>query len=183
MSRRAAAAGVLSSLLAAGCAGPPPITEIYLVVDSDLAVRGGLPERGIRVIKLDVLLFDGSPPLEGYTAILNEAYHDHSELPLSWGLYAAGDRRRTIELVARGYERGLDWELPRVEQRARVQFVPDEVRVLCLSLASACVDVECPAEETCDGGACVPIEVESDLLEPYEATDVRCPPGWPVAAP
>lgn len=180
-------ASLLVLLGVAGCAGEP-VTEIFLSVDTDL-VAPAPPFVPIRVIRVEILLPDERLPRTGFTAILNEAYRDHVEPPVTWGIYAESDLDREIEVTVRGFERGAPGELAAIEKRARVQLVPQEIRVLCLDLRGACErgagGPECDIGETCHVDAagaagCVPTEIDEDRLPPYDAADVRCPDGWPA---
>lgn len=182
---RRAALMALSCMLLGGCASHEPLTEILLVVDTDLAVREGqVPEDAIEVIRLE-LLVAGAPPRTGFTAVLDEGYAEHVDPPVSWGLLAVTDPDGELDVFVRGYPRLAPTALPVVEKHARVRFVAGEVRVLCMDLMAACAGVECTGATTCHADAsgvasCVSVLVDEERLPAYVEGDVTCPDEWPA---
>lgn len=204
------AAGILVSVAVlgglGGCADGPPVTELLVLADTDLARPADDPEAPppgecaalpagvdaceLRLVKLDIDVpgDPGSPT--GLTTIVDPAFEDHVEPPVSWGVVAPdGDPTAEVEIVLRGYFRGADEpesaEPPLVVKRARVAFVQDEIRLLCIHLEGSCAGVSCPAGQTCDEGSCKSTRIDSARLPVVDrGTDPPpCPMRWPAAAP
>ena len=177
------AMGVVGAAMG-GCNVGDPITEIFVRVDSDLVVRGDQPvpcsSAGlcgeIRIVKLDILLEPPAAPRTGFTAIVHEQRRGHVNPPVSWGIVARSDRELEIEVVARGYTHGFEGETPLVEQRARLFFVPDHIKTLCLALDGECLGRPCAAGSTCVGGLCVPSCIDSAVLPDHGH---GCQSRWP----
>ncbi|MFO0661160.1 MAG: hypothetical protein U0165_15210 [Polyangiaceae bacterium] len=71
----------------------------------------------------------------------------------------------------------------RVSRRARLGFIDGKTKLLRMTLRGECLDVTCPAGQTCDGGACVPIDLDvNDLPDAPEdpLQDIVFPQGVPI---
>ena len=171
----------IGALWLSSCASPDPVTEILVSMDTDMVRRGDVsPTPALSLIRLE-LLVPGEPPRTGFTAIVLEEYRERVDPPVSWGVWDVDDPLEQIEIVVTGV--GEDVE-PIVEKRARLGFVRNDVRLLCLDLMSACVGFECLGDTTCHVGemgvaACVPIDIDVSRLPIYRGDETDCLADWP----
>ena len=136
-------AALLAALLAASCGADDDLTEIVLVVDTDLAV-------GVDVDAFEMVVEGPSETTEPLVVPLTGP--DAAALPFSIGLVAAGPDIGELTVKVSALLRGA----PVVARTARARFVAGEVRRLDVALRCRCRPVTCPADQTCgDDGLCV----------------------------
>lgn len=148
------------ALLAASCAGPS-LTEILVVVDTDLAVPAQLAR-----VRFLVRGPDG-------------------EERLAWADFAAGEPRPAVlALVHRGGplgpvavdvrgERGAGEVI--VERSAEVAFFPGEVLVLPMHLLARCTGVRCAELDTCGEAGCGPRAIDPATLPRWNGEPPHAP--------
>ncbi|MBX3250403.1 MAG: hypothetical protein KF901_24725 [Myxococcales bacterium] len=137
------------------CACKSSITEVVVVVDSDLDVPEALDR-----LQIDVSGPDGRR--EQATATLGAA---ETPLPRTLSLVHEGGVLGPFDVTVRGFRD----EDEIVERRARFDFVPGQSLVLTMHLVRACVGLDC-RPGTCSEDGCAGIE--------------RGPlPAWPGSAP
>lgn len=141
------------SLFASACAEKAP-TQLVVWVDSDLPVPGQLDR-----IEVEVDSFGAQPVVV--------ADVETQPLPRSVALLHEGGPLGPIEVEVRGSVRGS----VTVSRRARVSFVPEEVKVLRLSLERSCRMLSCPESQSCQAGVCGSLDVAEDDLESYPPPD------------
>ncbi|HJL20407.1 MAG TPA: hypothetical protein RMH99_32370 [Sandaracinaceae bacterium LLY-WYZ-13_1] len=137
--------------LAASCG--TPLTEVLLVVDTDLAVPDELDE-----VRIDLIGPDAS--LKRSEGRLMEA----SELPKTLAIVHRGGPLGPVRVTVTGLRNGRNV----VQRRASFFFVEGEVRILRLDLLDACTGLACRSDETCGPNGCRPIDVEEGELRPYD---------------
>jgi alpha-tubulin suppressor-like RCC1 family protein len=145
-------AGAAAALIA-GCEGE--LTEILVVVDSDLAVPGE-----IDAVRIEVMSGPAAPA-QTSTGILGVPRMP--SLPRTLALVHKGGPLGPIEVRAQV----LQGPTVVVERRARVSFVQGEVRVLRLNLDRDCEGMMCGAGMTCAAGVCRSIDVPASELPPW----------------
>lgn len=148
-----------SVVLFASCASQRPPTEIFLVVDADAALRAEASSLALRVT--------------------GTAVGGASEVALDRAVTGAELRWPvTVGIVPRGNDatRGLRVEATLVSTdgtstraTARTSYVPEETRVLRLSLEACCTGLACADTETCAGCLCVPDAVDVRALPTFGA--------------
>ena len=143
---------VVAALCLTACG--EPLTQIVLQVNSDIStdeigpvlitVRGPSDEIGVE-----------------YTANFARP-GGPTGFPITLGLVldddAMGDMI-SVEVIASQVD-GVDT----VEASARTNFVPDSTRQLSLLLDTACIEIPCGSEETCQGGVCVDNVINGETL-------------------
>jgi hypothetical protein len=143
MSARARNLGLLVLLLAACSDNVVPITQIIVLVDSDLSVPGELD-----TLSLDVTGAIDVPPA---AADLTE-----ERLPRSLGLVYSGGPLGPITVKVRGQLA----DKTVVQRTARVSFQKDKTLVLRMPLQRACLTTPaCGADLTCNLGECVSVTI------------------------
>ena len=147
-------ASTVALILLAAC-GTEDLTELVVVIDTDLAVPGELD--GLRLaIESPAGMRETSSPLGGAA---------DPTLPVSFSLEHGGHSwLGPVTVTAEGTLGGV----PVVAQVRRTSFVRGERRLLTLFLSRDCRGVACPAEETCDRGACVAIDVPPESLPRWQ---------------
>lgn len=141
----------LVGLLVAACSAP--LTEVLVVVESDLAVPAELDEIVVTITHPD-----------GVQTRQSMAGLGPGELPLprSLAMVHEGGPLGPYRVVVQGRLAGAAV----VERAGALTFVAGEIRVWRVVLGRACLGVDC-AGTTCDGGACRAVEVAQAELEPY----------------
>lgn len=142
--------GLVSILTTGGC-GDDPLTELIVAVDTDLSV----PDE-IDSIRIDVTGPGGE--LRRATGVLE----GEGRLPATLGIAHRGGPLGPIRVTVTGRLAGRDV----IQRRARVEFVPERVVVLRLTLDAACIGIRCPEEQTCAGGNC-----RAQQVAPSELSD------------
>lgn len=141
----ASALALTTIVVAAGCAEEP--TEIVLVVESDLAVPS----------ELDAVRVSAIGP-SGQTTTSSADLAAGPALPRTVVLVHAGGPLGPVDVTVTGDLGGA----PVVERRLRVRFETGRtlrLRVLLSRDCAAAVAPSCGASETCEAGACRPIDV------------------------
>lgn len=134
-----------------GCA--EPITEIIVVVDSDLLVPDELD--AVRI----VVESGRMPPVEVEADL---RYPDELHLPLTYSLVPENDGVGEFTVVVTGLHAGADV----VSRTATVTFVSGESLILRMDLRRICVGVAC-APDTCVEGECVEPGAHQDWLSEW----------------
>ena len=148
------------SCLAAACSGA--LTELVVVVDSDLAVPGELDAVEVRVSGVESMSASG--------AITNA-----EPLPRTVGVVHRGGGLGPVEVTVIGSRGGAEV----IRARAVTWFVRGQTLVLPIFLSQECTGVTCPAGRTCDGGACVSASVDPATLAVWSGTVPRLDGGDP----
>ncbi len=145
---------LLSLLLLSAC-GTSPRTEVVLLVSTDYAVPSEVDAFNATV---------DAPDMEIQTA--------------SATLSSPSDEPRTLGLVYRDGPLGpFDATIQGMlgggvvaTRRARFTFQEGRTLVLRIHLSRSCESVRCAGDETCEDGACRPILVAPDELQPWPPT-------------
>jgi hypothetical protein len=146
--------GIAASGLVA-CA--EPLTEIVVVVDSDLPVPAGLDAVRVTVEGPSGIPVETSATLTGAGT---------ARLPVTLGVRPRETGSGTVRVRAVGARAGTE----RVAALARTNFVEGERLLLRMVLEAACVDVRCAADETCSGGACVDARRDPATLPRFDGS-------------
>jgi hypothetical protein len=139
---------VLLALLLAGCS----VTEVVLVIDSDLRIPDQLDEVRIEV--------DGSARALDVRVPMATT----SELPLTHALVPADGRESFAVTVT-----GLSGGNPVVADRRESGWVDGESRLLELWLGRDCRGETCDAGSVCSRDGCMPIAIAPEMLPPFES--------------
>ena len=166
MHLRCTTLGVLAALFAGACGEPTPLTEILVVVDSDLQVPEALDTVSLEILR------PPDVPLGPFTQLVDPSKRFAVPLPVSVGIKASSDPTRRITVVATGVRR-TDVV---VEQQADVDFQEGRVVVLCIRLDADCQDVVCEDDTTCRGGMCTSPAVGAGELQLYDGEEPTCQP-------
>jgi hypothetical protein len=151
----------LITLAVALCACTQPLTELVVVVDSDIAVPAGIDAiavfvegaQGIPTPSRTSLVGDGAP-----------------RLPVTLGVRPRESGNTPVRVRAVGFLGGTT----RVEAQVRTNFVEGERLLVRLTLVDRCVGVRCGVEQTCSDGRCVEAYVDPATLERFDpARDPR----------
>lgn len=151
--RQILALALTGSSLLLSCSSTDPLTELIVVVDTDMSVPAVVDSVRISV---DSSAIDGGSS--------------------SRTLDLRDDRPATLGLVHRGGPLGplhievvgLQNESTFITRTAEVSFVAKRVRALRMNLLTSCLGVECPDGETCgDSGFCRNETVSADELESW----------------
>jgi hypothetical protein len=147
----------MASVLALGCSSG--LTELVVVVDSDLAVPGELQR-----VTLEVTGPSGDKALQD--AAVDLATGGAPTLPLTLSLTPGSGALEPVTVTAVGT--GLAGV---VERTVVTGFVRGERRMVRLWLLRACLGVDCATGETCgDDGICVDATVRPEDLPPWTGT-------------
>ncbi|MEM9191645.1 MAG: LamG-like jellyroll fold domain-containing protein [Myxococcota bacterium] len=125
-----------------GCS-TDPLTEIVVVVDSDLAAGDEINEVRIEVEGL------GPERQEARAAIGSDV-----DLPVVTGLVYRGGPLGPIAVTASGVMGGEEV----LSRKAEVSFRSEESLLLRLDLVRSCLPTACPAGETCGEAGCESVE-------------------------
>ncbi len=140
------------SLLVVACRPEPALTELMVVVDTDLAVPGALDGFNVRVLtELGVT----------EASVHYDLIGDQVSLPATFGVVPRdgdADRRVTVEVDAT-----LAGSV-RLTTSAVTGFVEGRDLWLDMFLACDCVGTTCPENETCRRDGCVPEAADPDEL-------------------
>ncbi|MCZ7681726.1 MAG: hypothetical protein M5U28_24205 [Sandaracinaceae bacterium] len=128
--------------LLGSCGGE--LTEILVVVDSDLAVPSALDGLRVEVSGAEAMTAEGSLRAGA------------SGLPRTVGVVHRGGSLGPLTIRAVGSLGGVDV----VSARAVTSFLRGRTLVLPLFLSRACASVSCGNDETCSGSACVSAAVD-----------------------
>jgi hypothetical protein len=156
-SRSVALASLCCSFALLACSGSAsgPLTEIVVVVDTDLAVPSQV--KSLRVVARGP---DGaskmvSGPLTGPNAIT---------LPLSFGATAPGSGAFSVTATGVGPS-----DSPVIVRDVVTAFVEGERRILHIVLGADCYQRACTGGDTClEGGACGSPDVSADDLPAFD---------------
>lgn len=147
-----------SALLSAGCTAK--ITEVVVVVDTDLRIPAQIDSIDVRVTSPGQTFPGLDAPLDGPT---------RNSLPLTVGLRSESDSDTPFSVVVRGLLRGSE----QIRAEVSTRFVPGERRVLRIRLTESCLGVMCRSgDTTCRDGECRDIAVDPQLLPPLSSLDL-----------
>ncbi|UJR79655.1 Hypothetical protein I5071_16930 [Sandaracinus amylolyticus] len=134
----------------ASCAAPTPVTELMIVVDTDLRV----PEE-LETIRIEMR--DGQGTMREASADVAGG----APLPVTLGVVS----RTTLGPIDVDVI-GLRGSAEVVRRSARVEFVQDRTRALRLDLLASCRAVTCEDGQTCAASGCRPVDVgPGELLD------------------
>jgi hypothetical protein len=158
---------LLLALVVGACA--QPVTEVVVLVNSDLYAMGA-----VNIIGIDV-----TPTVEGLPAgVLRQTI---TSLPATLGVQASGGSSGTFDVSVQLFMSSSFGEAPLIvvgRQAFGVSFVPDQTRVLSIELPSACAcrGTTCPAPDTpgCE-------DLQSPPLEPFDTS--KLPASTTLGAP
>lgn len=144
-----------------------PLTEVLLVVDSDMDVPTELDE-----IRVDLIGPDGS--LKRSAGRIDDA----SQLPRTLALvHMEGNALGPVQVTVTGLQSGRNV----IQRRASFSFVQGQVRILRMDLLDKCVGVGCSGAETCGETGCRAVDVQESELIPYDESLVsRVDGGTPM---
>ena len=142
---------VLLALTAAAAGGCHVLTEIVLVIDTDMEVPADVAQFVVTV--------DGAAGMYGPLPVDLTVTEN---LPATLGLRPATEGSNApLSVTVDAYSQ----DGPRVlMQTARTRFVPNERRMLRMVLSVSCLPVTCEADQTCQNGACVSSDLPADSL-------------------
>jgi hypothetical protein len=147
--------GLVALLAVAGCASR---TEVILAVDTDIST-------------LDQITIEVTSPanvMQGSNATIGTG---QPPLPRTLGLTWSGGALGPYHAVVTGLAGGV-----RIVQRtATFYFVQNETRVVHLDLVARCIGTTCVTGETCGPTMCVPEQLGSMDLTPFNGTIDRSP--------
>ncbi|WP_157069334.1 hypothetical protein [Sandaracinus amylolyticus] len=144
-------------LALASCAAPTPVTELMIVVDTDLRVPDEL-----ETIRIEMR--DGQGAMREASADVAAG----APLPVTLGLVS----RTTLGPIDVDVI-GLRGSTEVLRRSARVVFVEDQTRALRLDLLASCRAVTCEAGETCAESGCRSIEVAPGELLAWDGSAPR----------
>lgn len=143
----------LVALFTTACsASHPTRTEVMVVVDSNLRVPS----------ELDAVEIEASSP-KGTKRRAKSSLQKTADLPGTVGLLHPGGALGTFHVVVRG-KLGDALVLTR---EADFSFVQGQTLTLSMNLLRSCVDVTCPADETCGEQGCISQKVPKAELSPW----------------
>jgi len=146
----------LSALvLLAACSNE--LTELVVVVDSDLPVPAGLDEVVVTVEGASPARFDAQTRLVGAGA---------PRLPVTLGVRPREPGSGPVTLRAVGRLGDVE----RVVAEVRTRFVEGERRIVRIRLDARCVEVRCDDGATCSEGMCVDATVDPSTLPRFDGT-------------
>lgn len=158
----------LATLLLVCACDADELTEIVVVVDSDLEVPEDLDE--LRIV-VDATAIGGGTETAGGMLTSPASFPQHLGI-----VHSGQGGLGPITVTATGLLGGI----PVVERRARVSFVRGRTVVLRLDLVAACVGRECAAEQTCAAGVCRPVDVVESELHDWNGRVDRLDAGAPM---
>lgn len=148
----------LIALVASGCGD---VTELVVVVDTDMNVPAELDAVEIRVTGPSGMQVNAAGSTGADGALV---------LPTVLGLTPGGSVLEPVLIEARGSVRGTLL----LERRVRTGFVEGEIRMVRLDLLRACSTVSCGSDEqTCTEGGCRPIDVPGASLPTWRGQPER----------
>ncbi len=142
-----------------------PVTEIFVVVDSDLPTRVG---------QIDSIRISVDAPSGTY--VEREAKLADSPLPVTLGVQAGAETTSYVTVTATALGGGREI----AKQTVRAQFADGEIRVLPIALCASCSGVQCAERERCDQGTCTSEEIAAAAM-PAFGTVSRLVCGGPPA--
>ena len=150
---------VMLGLAAPGC---EPLTQIVLVVDTDMNVPYDLDKLAITI--------EGTPPGRTFMIPANG-------FPLTLGMVPATKDTVTPVTVTIA---ATVLDAPVLTEKVHTEFVPDQSRMMRIVLSTACLPVTCDVSETCEAGVCQPIDRPGTSLPAWSgAAPARPPPPPP----
>jgi hypothetical protein len=154
---------VLLALLLSCSENAAPLTELVVVVDSDLTVPAQLDE--IRVVAAGP---DGD--MQTASARLGQ---DQPPLPRNVVLRHQGGPLGPFDVRVEGRRGGGNV----LTREAEVSFERDRSLVLPMHLVSVCRNTSCPDDESCTEHGCQPRAVDTDQLEEWSGEKPELEPG------
>lgn len=143
-----------AAALVGACASQRPPTEIFLVVDAETSLRA---EAGSLHLRVTGSTFGGA----GEVALDRTLAGAELVWPVTLGIVPRGDD------ATRGLRVEATLTSPAgatARVSARTSYLPEQVRVLRLTLEACCAGVACADAETCSVCACVPDAVDVRTL-------------------
>jgi len=159
--RRFLCACVIASALGCGSSAEP-VTELLVVVDSDLPVPAELD--AVRVEVSGAMAASASGGLTGPGA---------TPLPRTVGLVHRGGPLGPLEVTVIGTRAGTEV----IRARAITSFIEGRTLILPIMLARTCAGITCSADRTCSGGDCAPANVDPATLEEWNGNVPRLDGG------
>ena len=136
-----------------------PLTELIVVVDSNLAVPGELDEIVVTTAGPDTTVREAVATLgPGQVAVPRYVTLAHEQGPLG-----------PIAVRVTGKLNGSAV----LERQAQVWFVAEHSLVLPLHLARQCLNFACPAAQTCTEAGCQPVAIDSQSLAAWDGHKPR----------
>jgi hypothetical protein len=151
--------GALGALAAGSCGGDA-LTEIIVVVDSDLRVPAQIDEVFVRVVGAGQVPQTAYAPLSGAGS---------ATLPLTVGLTPKDGKAGPVTIRASGRLAGAEV----LATEVRTSFVDGRRLVVRMSLLASCLSVapSCGAGQTCRDGRCVDATVDPSTLPRFDGED------------
>jgi len=149
----------LVALASAAACSSDDLTEIVVVVESDLSVPGELD-----AVRVDIMAGGQSSSSTGDLTGAGAL-----PLPRVLNLLHSGGPLGPVEVRAVGRLGGAEV----VSREARVFFIEGRTVVLRLELLRSCVGSTCGADETCAAGGCRPVDVDPSELSDWTGTTDR----------
>ncbi len=160
---------VLCLAVALGACSEEPVTQLVVVVGSDL-------DPGTELLRVEVAA-EGDERVVATGAVAGPG-----DLPATVGLVPAGGAAEDVRVTVRGYgtvpggEQGVI-----VEQGSATRFLAGRSVRLDMRIDRACVGVTCGSGLTCSAGACVSEEADPSTLPPWTGAATTADGGVPDA--
>jgi len=133
------------------CACTTPLTEIIVIIDSELDIPADIDDLIITVEGASGLPKGTSARLTGTGS---------ASLPATLGLRAAdGNEDGPVSIQVRGRQGGAE----RIVSRVSTRFIAGQRLLLRIDLSRSCVGIDCTEGDTCRNGRCV-----ADAIDPSE---------------
>jgi len=137
------------------CGGGDPVTEVVIVVDSDLAPPDGSPETLDEVDEIDVVITAPGGETQQATAELGPG---RVRLPRALGVVHEGGRLGPFDVRVVARLRGSAV----LTREARFSFVDGQSKRLYLQLLRSCRGMSCDPGTSCGEGGCGTLDVPLD---------------------
>jgi hypothetical protein len=144
--------GLAFALLLGGCPAAEPLTELVVVIDSDLAVPA----------RLDAIALEVETP-SGDSLEAEQPLSEAAQLPLTMVLEWRSGPLSPIVVTAWGRKEGRS----SFQVTVSTGFVANESRMVRLVLQAQCRAAICEDERVCRGGSCAAPLVPAELLPPF----------------
>jgi hypothetical protein len=64
----------------------------------------------------------------------------------------------------------------KIRKKVRLRFAQEKIKLLRVTMEYACLDIDCPVNQTCQAGECIPIDIDPNSLPEFEDTEQALPP-------